>query len=67
MKTLRVKKKWVKDYNTGKNLVDDLQVLYEFLKKANRRLKKLSFNIQRPPNFWRTWNLRICSRVKVTA
>ncbi len=34
MKEIRVKKKWVKDYNTAKNLVDELEILYEFNKEG---------------------------------
>lgn len=34
MKSLRVKKKWVQDYNTCKTLVEDLEVLYEFYKEG---------------------------------
>lgn len=34
MKSLRVKKKWVEDYNTSKTLIDDLEVLYEFYKEG---------------------------------
>ena len=32
MKSLRVKKKWVHDYNTSKTLIEDLEVIYEFFK-----------------------------------
>ena len=34
MKSLRVKKKWVEDYNKVKALVDDLEVMYEFHKEG---------------------------------
>ncbi len=34
MKSLRVKKKWVEDYNTIKTLIEDLDVLYEFYKEG---------------------------------
>lgn len=34
MKSLRVKKKWVKDFNDVKSLIDDLEVLYEFYKEG---------------------------------
>lgn len=33
MKSLRVKKKWVGDYNKGLTLFDDLEVIYEFYKE----------------------------------
>lgn len=34
MKTLRVKKKWVEDYNKASTLIGDLEVLYEFYKEG---------------------------------
>lgn len=34
MKSLRVKKKWVKDYNNLKTQAEDLEVLYEFYKEG---------------------------------
>ncbi|MBT8395147.1 MAG: peptide chain release factor 2 [Bacteroidia bacterium] len=34
MKAIRVKKKWVTDYNTAKNLVEELEILYEFSKEG---------------------------------
>ncbi len=34
MKSLRIKKNWVKDYNTALTLQEDLQVLYEFYKEG---------------------------------
>jgi len=33
MKSLRVKKKWVENYNTASTLLDDLEVIYEFFKE----------------------------------
>ncbi|XCF05151.1 peptide chain release factor 2 [Tamlana crocina] len=33
MKSLREKKSWIKDYDSGKTLVEDLEVLYEFFKE----------------------------------
>jgi len=33
MKSLREKKSWVKDYNSSKTLVEDLEVIYEFFKE----------------------------------
>jgi peptide chain release factor 2 len=41
MKSLRVKKKWVEDYNTAKTLIEDLDVLYEFYKEAEATLKEV--------------------------
>jgi len=34
MKTLRMKKKWIEDYNTIKSEIGDLEVLYEFFKEG---------------------------------
>lgn len=34
MKSLRVKKKWVEDYNNSVSLLEDLEVLYEFYKEG---------------------------------
>jgi len=34
MKSLRVKKKWVDDFNTLKTLTDDLEILYDFYKEG---------------------------------
>lgn len=34
MKSLRVKKKWVQDYNNVKTLIEDLEVIYEFFKEG---------------------------------
>jgi len=41
MKEIRVKKKWVKDYNTAKSLVEDLEVLYEFNKEGESTDKEV--------------------------
>jgi peptide chain release factor 2 len=41
MKSLRVKKKWVEDYNTAKTLIEDLDVLYEFYKEAEATLEEV--------------------------
>lgn len=35
MKSLRVTKKWVEDYNKAKSLTEDLEVLYEFYKEGD--------------------------------
>ncbi len=34
MKSLRVKKKWIEDYNASKTLLDELEILYEFYKEG---------------------------------
>ncbi|RLD28042.1 MAG: peptide chain release factor 2 [Bacteroidetes bacterium] len=34
MKSLRVKKKWVEDFNTLKTLTEDLEILYDFYKEG---------------------------------
>ena len=34
MKEIRVKKKWVTDFNNAKNLIDELEILYEFSKEG---------------------------------
>ncbi len=41
MKSLRVKKKWVKDYNTLKSQLEDLEVLYEFSKEGEATADEL--------------------------
>ena len=42
MKSIRVKKKWVEDYNNAKSLFDDLEVIYEFNKEREATDKELS-------------------------
>lgn len=39
MKSLRVKKKWIQDYNDAKTLVEDLEVIYEFFKEDEATLE----------------------------
>jgi peptide chain release factor 2 len=41
MKEIRVKKKWVNDYNSVKSLVEDLEVLYEFNKEGESTDKEV--------------------------
>ncbi len=41
MKEIRVKKKWVKDYNSVKSLIEDLEVLYEFNKEGESTDKEV--------------------------
>ncbi|QDO93380.1 peptide chain release factor 2 [Formosa sediminum] len=42
MKSLRVKKKWVEDFNTITTLVGDLEVLYEFYKEGDSSLEEVT-------------------------
>lgn len=51
MKSLRGKKKWVEDYNTGKNLVDDLQVLYEFYKEGESTAEEIDLQYLKAVEF----------------
>jgi len=39
MKSLRIKKKWVEDYEKSKTLVDDLEVIYEFYKEGEASIE----------------------------
>ena len=41
MKSLRVKKKWVEDYNISKTLTEDLEILYEFYKEGEYTAKEV--------------------------
>jgi peptide chain release factor 2 len=41
MKSLRVKKKWVEDYNTAQSLLEDLEVLYEFYKEGDSSMTEV--------------------------
>ena len=41
MRSLRVKKKWVEDYNTSKALLEDLEVLFEFYKEGESSLEEV--------------------------
>lgn len=41
MKTLRVKKKWVEDFNTAKTLIGDLEVFYEFYKEGETSAEEI--------------------------
>lgn len=42
MKSIRVKKRWVKDFNQAKSLVEELEVLYEFNKEGEASDKDVS-------------------------
>jgi len=39
MQSLRNKKKWIEDYETGQTLIDDLEVIYEFYKEGEATQK----------------------------
>ncbi len=41
MKSLRVKKKWVEDYNTSKSLLEELEILYDFYKEGAYTLEEV--------------------------
>jgi peptide chain release factor 2 len=41
MKSLRVKKKWVEDYNNSVSLLEDLEVLYEFYKEGESSMAEV--------------------------
>lgn len=42
MREIRVKKKWVNDFNTAKSLVEDLEILYEFNKEGESTDKEVN-------------------------
>ena len=50
MKTLRVKKKWVKDYNDVKTLIEDLDVIYEFYKEGESTQEDLNNGYSKAAN-----------------
>jgi len=47
MKSLRVKKNWVKDYNTAETLVEDLDVLYEFYKAEEATVEEVDLQYEK--------------------
>ncbi len=47
MKSLRVKKKWIKDYNTIKSYSSDLEVLYEFYKEGESSAEEVEEQFQK--------------------
>ncbi|TYA71820.1 peptide chain release factor 2 [Seonamhaeicola marinus] len=47
MKSLRVKKKWVEDYNSIKSQIEDLEVLYEFYKEGETPLEEVEENFNK--------------------
>ena len=51
MKSLRVKKKWVQDYEKAKTLVDDLEVMYEFHKEGEYTAEEIEKNYNKSEVF----------------
>jgi peptide chain release factor 2 len=51
MKTLRVKKKWVEEYNTGESLVEDLQVFYDFYKEGESTAEEIDIQYSKASEF----------------
>ncbi|NQY05943.1 MAG: peptide chain release factor 2 [Flavobacteriaceae bacterium] len=51
MKSLRSMKKWVADYNTSVNLVDELEVLIEFHKEGDIDTDEVSYHHQKTFDF----------------
>ncbi|MEM9679250.1 MAG: peptide chain release factor 2 [Bacteroidota bacterium] len=51
MKSLRVKKNWVKDYKTSENLVEELEVLYEFYKAEEATAEDLDGQYEKALQF----------------
>ncbi len=47
MKSLRMKKKWVEDFNTIKSETDDLEVLYEFYKEGESSTEEIEEQFQK--------------------
>jgi peptide chain release factor 2 len=50
MKSLREKKSWVEDYNSGKTLVEDLEVIYEFYKEEEATAEDVENRYQKALN-----------------
>ena len=50
MKAVRVKKKWINDYNTAKTLVEDLEVIYEFFKEEEATLEDVEGRFEKAIN-----------------
>ncbi|RED49390.1 peptide chain release factor 2 [Seonamhaeicola aphaedonensis] len=51
MKSLRVKKKWVEDYNTIKAQIEDLEVLYEFYKEGETPAEEIELHFNKSATF----------------
>jgi len=47
MKSLRVKKKWVEDFNTLKDFTSDLEVLYDFYKEGESTAEEVEAQFQK--------------------
>jgi peptide chain release factor 2 len=47
MKSLRVKKKWVEDFNTLKDFTSDLEILYAFYKEGESTVKEVEEQFQK--------------------
>jgi peptide chain release factor 2 len=47
MKSLRTKKKWVEDFQTGKSLVEELEIIYEFYKDGESTLDDLENSFEK--------------------
>ncbi len=47
MKSLRVKKKWVDDFNTATSHTEDLEVLYEFYKEGESTIEDVDVHFQK--------------------
>lgn len=50
MRSLTEKKNWVKDYNTAKTSVEDLEVLYEFFKAGDISSEEIESNFEKTEN-----------------
>ena len=51
MKSLRVKKKWVEDYNSIKSQIEDLEVLYEFYKEGETPIEDVELQFEKSATF----------------
>lgn len=50
MKSLKTKKKWVKDYQTAESLVEELEIIYEFYKEGESTLEDLEMSLEKTTN-----------------
>tara|TARA_R110002050_G_scaffold41527_1_gene100561 strand:+ start:5676 stop:6626 length:951 start_codon:yes stop_codon:yes gene_type:complete len=50
MKSLRVKKKWVEDYNTSKSLLEELEILYDFYKEGAYTIEEVEESYEKLKN-----------------
>ncbi len=51
MKSLRVKKKWIEDYNSLKSQIEDLEVLYDFFKEGETPAEDVMEHYESTSNF----------------